>query len=308
MQRADPAPGAAQRLDQPHTDVLLRRATVLSVVVASILIVVKLAAFLVTDSVALLSSLVDSILDALASLVNLVAVRQAMVPADREHRFGHGKAEPLAGLGQAAFIAGSSLFLVFESVRRLLSPVPVEHGAIGVAVMVLSLVLTLMLVAYQRSVMRRVASLAIRADSLHYTSDVVLNLSVIAALLLAMYGGPPASDPLIALGIACWIIRAAWRIAAESFDQLMDRELPDADLERIRGICNAHPGVRSIHELRTRASGRDLFIQLHLEMDPELRLVDAHRFADEVERQLRAAFPNADVIIHEDPAGVESPH
>jgi len=285
---------------------LLRRATVASVTVAFTLIAIKMAAYLVTGSVALLSSLVDSVLDSLASLINFFAVRHAITPADQEHRFGHGKAEPLAGMGQAAFIAGSSLFLIFESVNRLVNVVPVRHSGIGVIVIFGSLVLTALLVGYQRYVVRRTGSLAIRADSLHYASDIVLNLSVILALILSGYLGIPLADPLFALGIAAYIIYSAWQIAAQSLDQLMDRELPDTDRERIECICRQHPEVRNVHDLRTRASGMDIFIQLHLELDPGLLLVRAHRIADEVEVELRKAFPNADVLIHQDPSGYEA--
>ncbi|MBI1732682.1 MAG: cation diffusion facilitator family transporter [Gammaproteobacteria bacterium] len=288
-----------------RTAVLLRRATMASVAVACVLIVFKAAAYFITGSVALLSSLVDSLLDSLASLINFFAVRQALVPADREHRFGHGKAEPLAGLGQAAFIAGSAVFLVVESVNRLVNPINVSHGSVGIAVMLVSLALTLLLVAYQRYVVRRTQSLAIKADSLHYASDIVLNLSVILALVLSAQLGLRVADPLFALGIAGYIIWSAVQIARQSLHQLMDHELPDADRARIMSVCRRHEAVRNVHELRTRASGMDIFIQLHLELDGNLPLLQAHRVADEVEQELRREFPNADVIIHEDPAGVE---
>lgn len=293
------------RADDAQTAVLLRRITVASVAVAFTLIIFKSATYFATDSVALLSSLVDSLLDSLASLVNLFAVRHALVPADHDHRFGHGKAEPLAGLGQAAFIAGSAVFLVFESVNRIVHPVQVDHGHLGIAVMMFSLVLTLILVHYQRHVIRRTGSMAIKADWLHYVSDIVLNLSVILSLVLSSQLGMPMADPLFALAIAGYIIWSASRIGLQSLHQLMDRELPDAEREQILAICRAHGEVRNVHELRTRASGMNIFIQLHLELDGNLPLIQAHRVADEVELQLRAVFPNADVIIHEDPAGQE---
>lgn len=288
-----------------HGNRLLHRATVASVVVAFTLIGIKIAAYVVTGSVALLSSLVDSVLDSLASLINFFAVRHAVTPADKEHRFGHGKAEPLAGLGQAAFIAGSSLFLVFESINRLVYPVGIRHGGIGIGVMVVSLLFTMLLVAYQRYVVRETGSLAIRADSLHYASDIVLNLSVIVAIVLSAHLGMTAADPLFALGIAAYIVYSAWQIAVQSMDQLMDRELPDGDRDRIEAICRQHSKVRNVHDLRTRASGMDIFIQLHLELDAALPLMEAHRVSDEVEAELRKAFPNADVLIHQDPSGYE---
>jgi len=289
----------------PHE--LLRRVTLASIIVAGVLIVVKVGAYILTGSVAILSSLIDSVLDTLASIVNWFAVRQSLVPADSDHRFGHGKAEPLAGLGQAAFIAGSSLLLLFEAVTRFVTPVPVTHGSIGIGVMVFSLVLTIALVAYQNSVIRRTRSLAVQADSLHYTGDVVLNLSVIASILLSTYVGWTAADPLFAIAIAAWIVRAAWGIARQSLDQLMDRELPDSDRDRIRDLCLAHAEVRGVHELRTRASGRDIFIQLHLVLDRDMSLAEAHRVSDGIQAELRAAFPGSDVIIHEDPVDDSRP-
>jgi len=290
---------------ESETASLLRRATLASVAVAFTLICIKVAAYFATGSVALLSSLVDSLLDSLASLINFFAVRHALVPADREHRFGHGKAEPLAGLGQAAFIAGSAVFLVFESINRLINPVTISHGHIGIAVMLVSLALTLLLVLYQRHVVRRTQSMAIKADSLHYASDIVLNLSVILALVLSSQFKLPSADPLIALAIAGYIIWSAAQIAILSLHQLMDRELPDADRAHIIAVCRRHPEVLDVHELRTRASGMDIFIQLHLELDGNLSLLQAHRVADDVEQELHREFPNADVIIHEDPAGQE---
>lgn len=282
----------------------MRLATYASVATAATLIVVKLAAWGMTGSVALLSTLIDSILDAAASMVNLVAVRHALQPADREHRFGHGKAEPLAGLGQAAFIAGSGVFLVIEAAGRLYDPVPVVRGEIGIAVMVFSIILTLLLVSFQKYVVSHTDSVAITADSLHYTGDVLINGSVIVSLLLAMTLGWQLADPLFAIAIAGYLVFNAGKIARESLNLLMDRELPDADRQRIKDICAGHPAVRNMHDLRTRSAGPAAFIQLHLEMDPQLTLKRAHDIADEVEAAIRAAFPHAEVIIHQDPAGV----
>ena len=293
--------------DSDRTRQLLQRVTLASILVAVTLILVKSASYVLTDSVAILSSLIDSVLDSFASLINYFAVRQSLVPADADHRFGHGKAEPLAGLGQAAFIAGSSMLLLFEAVTRLITPVPVMHGALGIAVMVFSLVVTMALVAYQKQVMRQTQSLAVKADSLHYASDIVLNLSVIVSIALSVYVGWNAADPIFAIVIAGWIVYAAWQIARQSLDQLMDRELPDPDRERIRAICLAHPEVKGIHELRTRASGRDVFIQLHLVLDRDMLLADAHRVSEVIEGELHTAFPGADVIIHEDPVDDSRP-
>jgi ferrous-iron efflux pump FieF len=291
----------------PAADHLRRSATYASVVVAAVLIAVKFAAWLETGSVALLSSLVDSLLDAAASVVNLIAVRHAMSPADREHRFGHGKAEPLAVLGQSAFITGSALLLLAEAVRRLLWPVQVENPPAGIAAVVFSIAVTIGLVLYQRYVIRRTGSLAISADELHYRSDLVLNFGVIAALALGSALDSPLLDPVFGAAIGVWIVYSAVRLARLSLFQLMDHELPDEEREKIREIAQSHPGVVAAHDLRTRVAGPTSFIQLHIEMDGALSLIRAHEISDEVEAKLRAAYPNAEVIIHQDPAGIEEP-
>jgi len=278
-----------------------------SVGVALLLTVAKTGAYVVTGSVSLLSTLVDSALDLAASLINLVAIFQAAVPADREHRFGHGKAEPLAGLGQSAFIAGSSVFVLVQAADRLFRPAPLTNETVGIAVMVLSIGVTFGLVLFQRRVVRATGSIAIGADALHYRSDLLINLAVIAALIASGTFGWALADPLLAGAVALYILWSAWGIFATSVNLLMDRELPEADRERIRAIAMGHPAVISMHDLRTRSSGTQTFIQFHLEMDPELTLIDAHTIAYSVMHQVEAAFPNSEVLIHEDPFGVKEP-
>jgi ferrous-iron efflux pump FieF len=283
---------------------LMKRATYAAVAVAALLIAVKIVGWLLTGSISVLSSLLDSLLDIAASLVNLVAVRHAVTPADREHRFGHGKAEPLAGLGQSTFIAGSAAFLFIEVLHRALSPEPVENSLIGIAVMVFSILITIGLVSYQRHVVVRTGSLAIGSDELHYRSDIILNGSVIASLALSNALGWHFVDPLFGAAIGVWIVYCAWQVAGRSLTQLMDREIPDEDRARIRAIALAHDEVSAVHDLRTRAAGPTSFVQLHLEMDGAMTLARAHAVADEVEASILAAFPNAEVITHQDPAGV----
>jgi ferrous-iron efflux pump FieF len=286
---------------------LRRLATYASVGVAAVLIAAKFAAWLETGSVALLSSLVDSLLDAVASLVNLFAVRHAISPADREHRFGHGKAEPLAVLGQSAFIIGSAMLLFAEAIRRLMWPVPVENPPAGIAVMLFSIALAVGLVLYQRHVVRRTGSIAVSADELHYRSDVVLNFGVIAALVLSSTLALPLLDPLLGAAIGIWIVYSAVRLVRLSLFQLMDHELDDDEREKIRAIAQSHPEVVAAHDLRTRVAGPTAFIQIHIEMDGSLSLVRAHEISDEVEAKLRAAYPNAEIMIHQDPEGIEEP-
>jgi ferrous-iron efflux pump FieF len=283
---------------------LMRLASFASVGAALLLIALKFGAFLQTGSVSLLSSLFDSALDGAASIVTLIAVRQALIPPDAEHRFGHGKAEPLAGLIQVAFILGSSILLLKEVADRFITPQRVVAPEVGVAVMVISLIVTGLLVLLQRRVVRRTGSIAIRSDQAHYATDFLVNVSVIAALLLSAHFGWWWIDPAIGLAIAIFIAWAALRIGKEALDMLMDREMDEADRTRIKGIVRAHPTVLNLHDLRTRAAGRDRFIQFHLEMEGSLSLSDAHRVSDAVEADVRAAFPGAEVIIHADPAGV----
>ena len=287
---------------------LMKLATKASVAVALILIVVKMAAVLLTGSISILSSLIDSLMDVLASAINLFAVHHALQPPDAEHRFGHGKAEPLAGLGQAAFIAGSAVLLTIEAVRRLFEPHAVTDIEVGMAVMAFSMALTILLVAFQRYVVRRTGSTVIAADALHYESDVLINGSVIISLGLSKWLGWQAADPIFAILIAGYLLRGAWSIAAKSLDVLMDREFPDEEREKITEIALSHSQVTGMHDLRTRRAGLQQFIQLHLEMDGDKRLIEAHEIADEVEAWICAAYPGAEVIIHQDPHGLEEHH
>ena len=282
---------------------LLRMATYASISVATILIVAKLIAWGLSDSVSLLATLIDSVLDALASLINLIAVRHALTPADKEHRFGHGKAEALAGLSQSMFIAGSAGFLLLEAGRRLISPIPVEAVGTGIAVMLFSIIATLLLLGFQQHVIRKTNSTAIKADALHYRTDLLVNASVIAALWLSAQGWD-GFDALFACAIGIYILYSAWEIIALSYDHLMDRELPDEQREEIKQLVLQHKSARGLHDLRSRHSGTMTFIQLHLELDDDLSLLEAHRISDEVEASLMEAFLESEIIIHIDPQSV----
>jgi ferrous-iron efflux pump FieF len=242
--RDPPAP-----LDPAAAKRLRVRAIYAALVVAALLIIAKATAWISTGSVALLSSLIDSLVDALASLVTFFAVRHAATPADREHRFGHGKAEPLAALGQSAFLIGSALLLMAEATRRLVTPVPVENAPVGIAVMLFSMAVTIGLVTYQRHVVRLTGSLAINADELHYRGDILMNLSVIATLVIAAFWAVPILDPLFGGGVGLWIIYNAGKIARLSLTQLMDRELPDEERARVRAIAESHPEVIAVHDI-----------------------------------------------------------
>ncbi|MQX54140.1 cation diffusion facilitator family transporter [Alcanivorax sediminis] len=282
---------------------LLLLAALSSVATALVLIAAKSVAWVMTGSVSMLASLVDSVMDSMASLINFVAIRYSLVPADEEHRFGHGKAEALAGLGQAVFIAGSSVFLIHQSTLKLMNPTPIEASAVGIGVMVLSIALTFGLLLIQRYVIRRTGSTAIEADSLHYVSDLAVNVGIITVLALSSMGWLWL-DGAVGLAIALFILRSAWQIASESVQLLLDREMPGDVRTRISAIVSSHHDALGFHDLRTRQSGRTCFIQLHLDMDQNLTLRMAHDLADRVERDIKRDFPSADVIIHLDPVAV----
>lgn len=279
---------------------LLRLATRASLAVASILVLSKAVGWWLSGSVSLLAGLTDSALDAVASLLNLLAVHYALRPADDDHRFGHGKAEALAGMAQALFIGVSAVLIGVQAVERLRTPQPLGDTAAGIAVMVLSLVLTLALLAFQRKVIRATGSTAVRADSLHYRSDLLLNGSILLALLLAGFGWPQL-DALFGLGIALYILWSAIQIARESTAILMDKELPTDVGERMLELVCAIPGVRGAHDLRTRVSGSYWFVQLHLELPGELALHDAHELCVQASAVIRERYPQADVMVHADP-------
>ena len=287
-----------------HSERLMRISTALAMVSAAVLVLIKGFVYFDSKSVAMLSSLADSTIDLLASAVTLFAVRYALTPADADHRFGHGKAEPLSGLAQAAFVGGSAILVMIEAVSRFHEPVPVSNTTPGIIVMLISMGVTLGLVAFQRYVIKRTGSVAISADSLHYTGDLLMNVSVIAALLLSSTFGLTWIDPVFGIAISLFMFVNALRIIRQSIDSLMDHELPESDRTQILAIARQHPKVKQVHDLRTRSSGPKKFIQMHIVLSSALTLRDAHCVADDIEKAVESAFPGADIIIHEDPEEV----
>jgi ferrous-iron efflux pump FieF len=288
-----------------RTSRLMRLATYASVIVASILIFIKVAAWLTTESVSLLSSLVDSVLDVGASIVNLIAVRHSLQPADYEHRFGHGKAEALAGLAQASFIGGSGAFLILESVGRFIQPREITNSGTGIIVMLIAILLTLMLVGFQSYVVKKTGSIAISADSLHYRADILVNVAVIISLVLAANLQWYMADPVFAILIVIYMSIGAYKIAVQSLGILMDKEFSDEARKRIKDIAESHEKIMNVHDMRTRSSGATSFIQFHAEMPKHISLAEAHEIADEVMYMVEDAFPNTEVLIHQDPEGVD---
>lgn len=287
---------------------LVRYASIAAVIVAGILISIKLAAYLLTNALSIKASLVDSILDSLASAINFFAILYAHRPADKEHRFGHGKTEALAGVMQAGFIIGSACFVLSDAVNRLINPTPIAHEGVGIMIMVISTILTIGLVSFQKYVMRRSFSLAISADSLHYQSDIMMNIGVIASIVVTSFMKWQRFDIGIAIAISIYIMYTAFGILMESVDVLMDRELPEEERQKIIAITLAVPGVLGVHDLRTRSSGNRRFIQFHLDLDETLPLRKAHDKADEIEHLLLAQFPDSEILIHQDPRSVTEHH
>ena len=298
MVDTNPVPLTAHPADTPR---LMRWASIASMSVATVLIFAKTGAWLVTDSVGMLSSLIDSALDLISSLITFIAIRLALAPADADHRFGHGKAEALAGVAQAGFIAASAGGLLLTVVDRFLHPRPVQAEFVGALVSALAIVLTFALMLFQGYVVRRTASLAISADRAHYTTDLVTNIAVGVGIWVSSRLAEPLIDLAVAVGVALYLGAGAWSIGRHSIDVLMDRELPTEDRQRILDIARRHPGVRSVHDLRTRSSGLHQFIQLHLVLHPTMSLGRAHVMSDSVEATIREAFPQAEVIVHIDP-------
>jgi ferrous-iron efflux pump FieF len=282
---------------------LQRAAGYASLSVALTLVGVKVWAWLATESVSILSSLVDSFLDVLASGITVIAIRLAMRPPDSEHRFGHGKVEGLAALAQAIIITLSAIFVLLEATERLFEPRPISNPESGIAVMLLSIVMTLGLLAFQRRVIRRTGSLAISADALHYRSDLFANMSVAIAIPLAAWTEWTIVDPLIGIAIACYILWTTYDIASSALDVLIDRELPKDQREHIETIARRHPDVRGFHDLRTRSGGSSYIIQFHLELDPAISLLNTHLILDDVEESIRKDYPECEIIVHADPLG-----
>ncbi|MBS0186294.1 MAG: cation diffusion facilitator family transporter [Proteobacteria bacterium] len=291
----------------PKSFNLIKIATFASLIVALILIGLKLFAYMLSDSLSILSTLIDSMLDGIASLINFYAVRRALKPASTFYRFGHGKAEAIAALGQSMFITGSSFFLLFSATHRFYDVTPIEDTRIAIGIMAFSVFLTLILVSFQRFVIHKTRSLAISADSLHYVSDILINCSVIIALFLQSWFQMSLIDPIFAIFIAFYILYCSFRMVKEALVVLMDRELSEENRKKIIKTVLSHPHVLGLHDLRTRSSGSHTFIQLHLELNDSMPLIESHTIADEVENKLLKEFPTADVLIHQDPQSTVMP-
>jgi ferrous-iron efflux pump FieF len=280
---------------------LTSRAAFASIGMATFLLGLKLWAAAETGSVAMLGSLADTGLDLLASLVTLWGVKKAAQPADRDHRFGHGKAEALSALFQVVVIILSALGIFWRAIVRLLQGETTAHAEYGIGVSLVAIVTTIALLAYQRFVIARTKSVAIHADHVHYQSDVLLNIAVIASLALDQYVGIKWADPVFGIGIAIALFIGAWRAATQAIDQLMDKEWPEEKRQHFLTVAARHPELSGIHDLRTRSSGTQDFVQFHVWVAPDMTVAEAHRVMDEVEHALELEFPGTEVLIHVDP-------
>ena len=278
-----------------------------SLATASFLILLKGWAAWSTGSVAMLGSLADSGLDLVASLVTLWGVRIAATPPDGDHRFGHGKAEALAALFQVALIAVSATGIAWRAIEALAGTGQVSDEGNGIIVSVIAVAATLLLVSYQRRAIARSGSVAIRADNIHYESDLALNVAVIAALLLERYTHLRGADAIFGIAIALWLAFSAWRASSTAIDQLMDREWPEERRQRFVEVASRHPELKGIHDLRTRTAGNRDFVQFHVWVAPELTVAQAHRVMDEIEARLAQEFPDVEILIHPDPEGLSQP-
>jgi ferrous-iron efflux pump FieF len=283
---------------------LTRSAAYASIATALFLVGLKLWATWRTDSTAMLGSLADTALDLVASIATLVGVWIAAQPADKNHRFGHGKAEALAAIFQVMLITLSAGGIALRAITRLVDGGETAAAEEGIAVSVIAIIATFALLAWQRHVIRKTSSLAIKTDHLHYQSDLFLNLAVIAALVLDQFMGFSAADPLFGLGIAAWLAWGAWRAGGEAIDHLMDHEWPEERREEFLAVLARHPDIRGVHDLRTRTSGADDFVQFHMAVDPHLNIVEVHDLMDEVEARISRDFPGVEVLIHPDPKGL----
>jgi cation diffusion facilitator family transporter len=298
----------AGKMDPEAASRVTRRAAMASVAVAAALIALKGWAWIVSGSVAMLSSLADSTLDLAASLFTYYAVKFAASPPDREHRYGHGKAESFAGLFQAGLITVSSALIAVEALKRFIGQENVSHGPLAIMVMCISILLTAGLIQYQSRAVAMTGSVATKGDRAHYAADLGANVAVILGIAFAYYFGIAWADALAGLLVAGYLGWNGWVVAREASDNLMDRELPNEDRQTIRDLAMETGDIRAVHDLRTRASGPFVHIQFHADLDPALPLKTAHEIVVAAEKRIRSVFPAADVIIHPDPQNAAEPH
>lgn len=287
---------------------LKKLASLLSVLLALFLSIVKLAASLSTGSLSILSSMIDSIADVLASAITFIAIRYSTKPASREFRYGYGKAEALSSFLQSLFITSSGLFILYDGINRFFNPRDMDNSFLGIIVMTISLLLTISLVMFQKYVVKKTNSLALKGDSAHYVVDIATNISVILALIVIKFTGIQWVDNVVAIGIALYLISIAYHLAKKAVSMLMDQELDDNIREDIEKIIKSQNFVKGIHDLRTRSLGENDLFEFHLELEPTISLIEAHNQAHKVEHEIHKKYPNSQVVIHQEPKGAKEFH
>lgn len=292
-------------LTQEQKNKLKKSATIASLTLSISLCLLKIFGALYTGSLAVLSSMIDSLTDIFASAITVVAVKFSSQPESYYFRYGYGKAESISALIQSAFIAGSGVFVMYDGISRLFFPRPIEQTTVGIAIMAVALISTLILISYQHYVMRMTDSQAISADSAHYMVDVLTNVSIIISLLVVKYFNLSWFDSLTAIVISAYLLYNAYLIAKEAVKTLMDAELNDEIRSDIKKIVMECPFSKGLHDLRTRDLGGRYMFEFHLELDGELSLAAAHDMTDLVEDNLLDAYPNAVIIVHQDPVGIK---
>ena len=280
---------------------LMKQASYASVIVAAALIILRGITFLLTGAVSILSSLLDSVQDMLTSIVNMIAVKHATEPADRKHRFGHGKAQALGGLVQAFIIALAAIGLLIESCRRFLNPMPISHITMGVVITLFAILMTLILVRFQTVVVQKTQSLSIKADRAHYAGDVFMNIGVLISIFVSYYTGWLYVDSLFGISVSIYLGVTVYQVLKESFSMLMDTEMPEEFRKQIKDITLSFPEVIVIHDLKTRQSGSVAFVQFCIHLEEALTLRQAHDITDKIEHQIKRRFPDTSVIIHAEP-------
>ncbi len=292
-------------MNQKNTHLLVRSASIASLLVASTLIVLKYYGWVTTNSVSLLGSLADSLIDFLASVFVFVAISYSILPADAKHRFGYGKSEGLAAFVQSLLIGISGIYVCFEAIKRLLNPSQINQPSTAIWIILVSIVLTLALVMYQKYVVKKSKSIAIESDRYHYLTDTYINLSVLFSIAITGWTRFVFIDALVGLLISGVILYTSVTLLKKSFKILLDQEIQSDDRDRIREIALDHPKVLGFHDLRTRDTGREYIIQFHLELDPNMSLLESHEITDEVTDNVLKLYPDSELIIHTDPLGID---
>jgi len=281
---------------------LNRKAIILPIIISALLIIFKIYGFSQTNSVSILASLLDSVMDVVISLINITAIIYATKPADDDHKFGHNAIEDIVGLIQATFIATSALFIIYKATSNFSHAQTISNNMDGIAVMAISTAALFLIIAYQRITIKKTNSIIVKSDSLHYTSDILTNIVIIVSLIITTNPKLRLVDPILALLIASYIIYSAYEIGKKCFDNLMDKELEDKELKEIQQIITSLAGVKGYHKLKTRRSGNRIFIQTHIDIDKSLSFIQAHIITDKLEEDLLAKYQNSEIIIHSDPS------